>query len=239
MARATGSYPVGHGFKSNSRYQQFQRASVGILRPVGQEAKTPPFHGGNRSSILLRVTTKSTCESECFFVIIFVLEELMEFQLNRMFNLLRPHVIVISAILIGIMISYLFSADTVSTILLFVCFLLWIFLCVRLYPKMFTAVKGSIYYTESVLEPRPKLSFVVIRPRSYVMVQFKISEINNIEYCQNFIEKRFNVGHIVFHGKTEIITPEKYINCTLKSDVHVIYGISDFQNLQNNLSLHT
>ena len=48
MARATGSYPVGHGFKSNSRYH----------RPVGQAAKTPPFHGGNGSSILPRVTKK-------------------------------------------------------------------------------------------------------------------------------------------------------------------------------------
>ena len=46
LARATGSYPVGRGFKSNFRYQ----------RPVGQGAKTPPFHGGNRSSNLLRVT---------------------------------------------------------------------------------------------------------------------------------------------------------------------------------------
>ena len=48
LARATGSYPVGHGFKSNSRYQ----------RPVGQAAKTPPFHGGNGSSILPRVTNQ-------------------------------------------------------------------------------------------------------------------------------------------------------------------------------------
>ena len=48
MARATGSYPVGHGFKSNSRYHW----------PVGQAVKTPPFHGGNGSSILPRVTKK-------------------------------------------------------------------------------------------------------------------------------------------------------------------------------------
>ena len=50
MARATGSYPVGHGFKSNLRYHW----------PVGQAAKTPPFHGGNGSSILPRVTKKRT-----------------------------------------------------------------------------------------------------------------------------------------------------------------------------------
>ena len=52
LARATGSYPVGHGFKSNLRYH----------RPVGQAAKTPPFHGGNGSSILPRVTKKETSE---------------------------------------------------------------------------------------------------------------------------------------------------------------------------------
>ena len=59
MARATGSYPVGHGFKSNSRYQvvrQYWRTTH--IRPVGQAAKTPPFHGGNGSSILPRVTKK-------------------------------------------------------------------------------------------------------------------------------------------------------------------------------------
>ena len=48
LARALGSYPKGRGFKSNFRYH----------RPVGQEVKTPPFHGSNTSSILVRVTKK-------------------------------------------------------------------------------------------------------------------------------------------------------------------------------------
>ena len=55
MARAFGSYPTGRWFKSDFRYQ-------GPLRqtpwPVGQEVKTPPFHGSNGSSILPRVTKK-------------------------------------------------------------------------------------------------------------------------------------------------------------------------------------
>ena len=61
LARATGSYPVGHGFKSNSRYQ----------RPVGQAAKTPPFHGGNGSSILPRVTKKDNIRTRfgCYLFI--------------------------------------------------------------------------------------------------------------------------------------------------------------------------
>ena len=48
MARAFGSYPECRWFKSNYRYH--------IIWPGGQAAKTPPFHGGNTSSILVRVT---------------------------------------------------------------------------------------------------------------------------------------------------------------------------------------
>ena len=46
LARAFGSYPKCRRFESYFRYQ----------RPGGQAVKTPPFHGGNTSSILVRVT---------------------------------------------------------------------------------------------------------------------------------------------------------------------------------------
>ena len=65
LARAFGSYPEGRGFKSNFRYQPL--AIVGGLRPGGQAAKTPPFHGGNTSSILVRVTTPPVAwQGDCF-----------------------------------------------------------------------------------------------------------------------------------------------------------------------------
>ena len=47
MARVLGSYPIGRWFKSYCRYH---------LRPVGQEVKTSPFHGGIMGSIPVRVT---------------------------------------------------------------------------------------------------------------------------------------------------------------------------------------
>lgn len=47
MARVLGSYPIGRWFKSYCRYQ---------IWPVGQEVKTPPFHGGIMGSIPVRVT---------------------------------------------------------------------------------------------------------------------------------------------------------------------------------------
>ena len=46
LARANGSYPLGRWFEPTRRYQW----------PVGQAVKTPPFHGGNTSSNLVRVT---------------------------------------------------------------------------------------------------------------------------------------------------------------------------------------
>ena len=51
MARVLGSYPIGRWFKSYCRYQ---------IRPVGQEVKTPPFHGGIMGSIPVRVTNYVT-----------------------------------------------------------------------------------------------------------------------------------------------------------------------------------
>ena len=58
LARATGSYPVGRGFKSNFRYQ---KSDLFVwLWPDGQAVKTPPFHGSNGGSIPPRVILKRT-----------------------------------------------------------------------------------------------------------------------------------------------------------------------------------
>ena len=54
LARAFGSYPKCRRFESYFRYQ----------RPGGQAVKTPPFHGGNTSSILVRVTIAPLTVSE-------------------------------------------------------------------------------------------------------------------------------------------------------------------------------
>ena len=64
LVRAIGSYPIGRGFESNFRYHM---PCPHGDRPVGQAAKTPPFHGGNTSSILVRVT-KSTFLRAFFFL---------------------------------------------------------------------------------------------------------------------------------------------------------------------------
>ena len=63
LARARGSYPRCHRFKSSRRYHRGREETLSriptgfsFLRPVGQEVKTRPFHGCNMGSIPVRVT---------------------------------------------------------------------------------------------------------------------------------------------------------------------------------------
>lgn len=64
LARVLGSYPIGRWFESCCRYHSW---------PVGQEVKTPPFHGGIMGSIPVRVTKsyarkqRNIAVSEFFF----------------------------------------------------------------------------------------------------------------------------------------------------------------------------
>ena len=64
LARACGSYPQCHRFKSSRRYHVRRDASASLRnpldsqkRPVGQVVKTRPFHGCNMGSNPVRVTT--------------------------------------------------------------------------------------------------------------------------------------------------------------------------------------
>ena len=75
MARATGSYPVGRKFKSHCRYH---------IWPVGQAVKTPPFHGGITSSILVRVTKSS--KSDDLLLFLFVIKLYTRIELRSIYT---------------------------------------------------------------------------------------------------------------------------------------------------------
>ena len=63
MARAHGSYPWCHWFESNYSHHH---------GPLVKRPKTPPFHGGNTSSNLVRVTKKCRHPFGClrFFLLL-------------------------------------------------------------------------------------------------------------------------------------------------------------------------
>ena len=83
LARVLGSYPIGRRFESHCRYQFNRCTHNGVYikglkaphtRPGGQAVKTPPFHGGNTSSILVRVTKKAPTEVGAFLFVIMQLD---------------------------------------------------------------------------------------------------------------------------------------------------------------------
>ena len=72
MARACGSYPQCHRFKSSRRYHVRRDASASLRnpldsqkRPGGQVVKTRPFHGCNMGSSPVRVTTSAIRKRDC------------------------------------------------------------------------------------------------------------------------------------------------------------------------------
>ena len=68
LARACGSYPQCPRFKSRCRYQiRRSRKTAPFIWPGGQAVKTPPFHGGNTSSILVRVMDYNLWNQRLFF----------------------------------------------------------------------------------------------------------------------------------------------------------------------------
>ena len=94
LARAFGSYPKCHRFKSSYRYQRYKVSlkypgsaaivtdkllavlakSCILIRPVGQAVKTRPFHGCNMGSIPVRVTkTKHRNSAHCWVSVLFFL----------------------------------------------------------------------------------------------------------------------------------------------------------------------
>jgi|GEM_PF-6658287 len=92
-----------------------------------------------------------------------------------------------------------------------------------------------------------KLEFVFIpflrHHQRYIDVGYSISNIKDIVYKQNFIEKLFDIGHIHFKGEVKFmaISNREYEKEQIRENVwfrkyHRIYGITNFSKLKEDLS---
>jgi len=77
----------------------------------------------------------------------------------------------------------------------------------------------------------------------YIDVGYSISNIKDIVYKQNFIEKLFDIGHIHFKGEVKFmaISNREYEKEQIRENVwfrkyHRIYGITNFSKLKEDLS---
>ena len=149
----------------------------------------------------------------------------MKIKLFRIFNLLRPQFLFL--FVVAIILTAIFSSIGKFNIVIAIFIVL--FLGMFLYPKTLEINENVYIYSECVLEPRPKISFVR-KTRSFVKAHFKVTEVKNLEFHQNFIEKLFDVGHISFEGETAFaIYKIDLENVELVNNNHLIYGIPNFK----------
>ena len=97
-------------------------------------------------------------------------------------------------------------------------------------PRELLVCDGAVEFDDHVSSP-PELTFLRVRGFWWVKVSYSVSEITEIEFCQNKIEKRFNTGHISFSGKATFFA-KRNLHRVKERDRFVIYGIGNFSDFQ-------
>ncbi len=168
----------------------------------------------------------------------------MKIKTNRIFNLLNKKsyskllIVCIAFVFVSVILKNLdnFFAYLISFIIASIfLFLTLIPFYIRTYPKELLVDEGRIEYTMRLYESvKQGISPIVTRPhrfRQYANVSN--SEIKEIIYSSNKIEKLFNVGHIQINAKTYITGKDgKPLYIFDTAPATLIYGIKDFKNVK-------
>ncbi len=158
-------------------------------------------------------------------------------KLNRFFNIFNPKVYKITLFTIAIFLVFgiylictgksSFAVYAVSSIILVTINALSIGLhC----PKKLFIGKDTIEF-EDYRSVRPRYMRVK-KGFWWLKVGYSVSNIKDIEFHQNFIEKIFDVGHISFSGKATFFA-KRDVDRIKEQDTFVIYGIKNFSHLKN------
>ncbi len=93
-------------------------------------------------------------------------------------------------------------------------------------PKSLTFCGQDFLFTNNVYLP-PRIPFGHIHGIGWLKVQYRISDIQNLTFQQNELEKLFDVGHIVFSGKVSF-EAKRDMDRIKVPDEFRIYGIKHF-----------
>lgn len=152
------------------------------------------------------------------------------FKLNRFFNIFNPQVYkflalitVIIAIFVFISIANGDSAAVYISTCLTVIAIAGTDRCLH-NPKKLRIDNDSVEFDDYVnLRPR----HVNIRGMWYLKVSYRVTDIRNVEFHQNALEKFFDVGHISFSGNATF-TAKRDLDRITAPPKFVIYGIRNF-----------
>ena len=161
----------------------------------------------------------------------------------------KARVLLIVIVALNLMIAVPGMTKDVSIlvpIVLFCFMFLIMFLIVSLlFPSRIKVIDGQIMYSQIQFIHRPYGNgFVITKTRVglvrfrglFVKVNYTVTNIDTFEAYQTKIEKIFNTGHIMIHGKTRFDT-KKHLDCLSDRQIHTIYGIKNFKKYKSEIEL--
>ena len=164
-------------------------------------------------------------------------ERSITFRLNRFFNIFNPKVYKFLIVLNGILLVwgiYLISANKQS-----VC----VYIASIAFGNIIAATTMVFHCPKTIVISKEMVKFedyINMRPEHihrngfwWLKVSYSVSEIKEIQFHQNVIEKTFNVGHISFSGKATF-TAKRDIDRIKEKDTFIIYGIKNFSDFMLN-----
>lgn len=166
----------------------------------------------------------------------------MTYKLCRFFNIFNPKVYkwlvtVTVAYTVMFAIVYFSNRSAIITVAIAETVSIVIF-CINLLlhcPKALSVCDGNIEFIDYV-NMRPR--YLRTRGFWWLKVSYSVSDVRNLQFHQNFIEKHFDMGHISFSGRVQI-SAKRDVDRIKERDVYVIYGIRNFSlfalDLQNKL----
>ncbi len=156
--------------------------------------------------------------------------ELKIFKLNRFFNIFNPNVysyaIVIASIsliyfIISIINREMFEDFSFRPFIAGIIFLITVEAAHR--PGKISIYNGFMDFDDYTL-----LRYGSGKGFWWVKIRYSVSDIYDMEFHQNFIEKMFDVGHIYFKGKA-MFTASRDVDRIKEKDNFTIYGVKNFE----------
>ncbi len=158
-------------------------------------------------------------------------------RLNRLFNIFSPKMykflLVINSVLL-ILGIYFICVNKQSII---------IYLSSVALVNIIAVVNIVLHCPKTILINKEMAEFddyINMRPRYlhgngfwWLKVSYSVTDIKDIQFYQNVIEKIFNAGHISFSGKA-VFTCKRDIDRVKERDKFVVYGIKNFSCFKQN-----
>jgi hypothetical protein len=152
------------------------------------------------------------------------------YKLNRLFNIFAPYeytpLLLGNILFVAVSISSLFykKAPLPAVISTFVAAnIIFIIKLLLNNPRKIQIDGNSMAFNDFI-----RIRSMYSKHGRSIKVSYSVSDINELEFHQNAVEKMFDVGHITFKGTATFTSKQRYMDRIPDKNSFSIYGIRDF-----------